>query len=198
MHFHTASFVAVVSVLLLQACSDSPNSPATYTIEGYANGLETPITVQVGNKSQFEVTPHPVDVEITREDFDSGEITITQAESQTCIGNLGALNDETKTAELVIDCQSYRVGPSGVTDFAVSNDRTCAVVGNRVQCWGDNSHETLDLDNDYTNPRLVTLDYNNNLCFLDDTQLHCSEGVAFNPTEINAVASNIVEMLGFG
>lgn len=193
------SIASAAFMLVLAGCSSSDNE--RYTVTGTASGLRAPLTIGVGDVHVHRVTPH-------RGNYGEFSFTIPkssaaleylaiaeQPESQVCETVYTSVDDEASSVTFNLVCQSYRYGPNDVSDFAVSSRRTCAAIGSNVECWGNyNGSSQIDFSATYSNPRLLTLDTEGNLCFLDDDNLYCSNNDAFDPAEVYESASNIQEM----
>ncbi len=207
-YFRTTNrFSAVLFALGLISCSPKGKGPEPYTLTANTSALESPILMNIRGVEGFQITPptyRPKEytTKLRTSKLSAEDITIAeQPEDQSCYLYRPRIDDENRTVSLSFECQSYQYGPSGVTDFAVARNRTCAAFESRVECWGENIEAgNIDFEMEYQNPRLLTMGASGRFCFLDDNGLYCSNDGSiesldfFDPTTVYQNALNIREM----
>lgn len=201
---HVSRFLVVLlimSALGLGACSSKDKNSKEYTFTATTSSLNSPISINVRGTEGFQIAPsesssNEFTTKFKMTNLSAGDISIReQPDNQSCYLYPPSINDSSRTVELSLVCQNYQYGASGITDFAVGNDKTCAVIESRVECMADDIESIgIDFDAEYQNPRLLTIGSLGHFCFLDDNGLYCSDNDLFNPEEIYQNAENIREM----
>ncbi len=151
-----------------------------FDISGAVYDLDGEIEISLNNEEFISIS------KISPKDFkfegslESGEtysvLIVKQPESQWCKVKYGnGLIESEEIKHLRVECHTFYRGLKGVSEVSTGAYHTCAIVENKVECWGDNIYGQTDVPNNLMNPRKISSG-GTHTCVQDDSGVVCWGG----------------------
>lgn len=178
---HISKFCLSLAIALIISACES-NSSNRNIVEVEMLGLHGDVAIQIADEEpqviSREHSGSTVSLTTRANELTEDSITVTShPEGQLCLVRSAATDLSQFPAKLGLTCVAFSEIPEGVSEVAVMRGSTCAIIHDRLHCWGLTYRDDWHHGVEYSNPRLLVNSnrlYHNRHCLIDDTGLHCN------------------------
>ena len=152
----------LVVVFLNSGCELKFKDGDTVEIEGQVWDLNGELVVQLDKQEPLTLSSlasDPLSFKFSEEVILDTNYVVkitSQPESQFCQITQDSKGTAGAEVKVVIQCEAYYRGLTGVTEVSTGKWHTCAIVNFAVRCWGENRFDQLNVPGLLANPRQIS------------------------------------------